>query len=139
MTADRKLLRGLNVVPGRDELKRLVAEAMQQGAASMTSSTLRSGLSGLSPSRTLEAALSRHHRPRAGDLDCLRRRACPHRDGRDEPGHDVEGTGEDPSATLCSHFVLDNSPNLGYTLASDLLLTRGALARRRSVGAGTVP
>ena len=36
-------------------------------------------------------------------------------------------------------FVLDNSPNLGYTLASDLLLTRGALARRRSVGAGTVP
>ena len=30
MTADRKLLRGPNVVPGRDELKRLVAEAMQQ-------------------------------------------------------------------------------------------------------------
>ena len=42
-------------------------------------------------------------------------------------------------ATLCSHFVLDNNPNLGYTLVSDLLLTRGALARRRSVGAGTVP
>ena len=30
MTADRKLLRGPNVVPDRDELKRLVAEAMQQ-------------------------------------------------------------------------------------------------------------
>ena len=42
-------------------------------------------------------------------------------------------------ATLCSHFVLDNPPNLGYTVAQDLLLTRGALARRRSVGAGTVP
>ena len=42
-------------------------------------------------------------------------------------------------ATLCSHFVLDRDGNLGYTLAQDLLLTRGALARRRSVGAGTVP
>jgi hypothetical protein len=42
-------------------------------------------------------------------------------------------------ATLCSHFVLDNNPNLSYTVAQDLLLTRGALARRRSVGAGTVP
>ena len=30
MTADRKLLRGPNVVPDRDELKRLVAKAMQQ-------------------------------------------------------------------------------------------------------------
>ena len=42
-------------------------------------------------------------------------------------------------ATLCSHFVLDRDINLGYTLGQDLLLTRGALARRRSVGAGTVP
>jgi hypothetical protein len=30
MTADRKRLRGPNVVPGHGELKRLVAEAMQQ-------------------------------------------------------------------------------------------------------------
>ena len=78
---------------------------------------------------------------------CERRRACPYRDGRHEAGHDSgsvtrgrrEGASGGAPATLCSHFVLDNSPNLSYTLAQDLLLTRGALARRRSVGAGTVP
>src|SRR5574339_514388 len=43
------------------------------------------------------------------------------------------------SVMLCSHFVLDNDPMSGYTLAQDLPLTRGALARRRSVEAGTVP
>ena len=40
---------------------------------------------------------------------------------------------------LCSHFVLDPPPNLGYIVSSDLPLSRGALARRRSVEAGTVP
>ena len=33
------------------------------------------------------------------------------------PAMTWEGWGEDARATLCSHFVLDNSPNLGYTLA----------------------
>ena len=58
---------------------------------------------------TALSALSRHHRPRAGDPDRLRRGACPHRDGRDEPGHDVSGSmgGERRSAgnvmfSLCS-------------------------------------
>jgi hypothetical protein len=40
---------------------------------------------------------------------------------------------------LRSHFVLDNNCKLSYIITSDLLLTRSALARRRSVGAGTVP
>ena len=36
-------------------------------------------------------SLSRHHRACAGDLDCLRRRAFPDRDGRHEAGHDGVG------------------------------------------------
>jgi hypothetical protein len=38
----------------------------------------------------------------------------------------------------CSLFVLDKPPNLGYIIALDLPLSRGALARRRSVEAGTI-
>ena len=85
---------------------------------------------------------SRHHRPCAGDphargaaLDCIGMAGTrPAMTWRET----VKASGAAP-ATLCSHFVLDNSPNLGYTFGQDLLLTRGALARRRSVGAGTVP
>jgi hypothetical protein len=35
-------------------------------------------------------APQRHHRACPGDLDCLKRCAFPHRDGRDKPGHDEE-------------------------------------------------
>ena len=41
--------------------------------------------------------------------------------------------------TKSSHFVLDSCSYLSYNITLDLLLSRGALARRRSVGAGTVP
>src|SRR3712207_2984217 len=53
-------------------------------------------------------------------------------DGRNKCGHDVV------KERQCSYFVLDNSPNLSYIVSLDLPLLRGALARRRSVVAGTV-
>src|SRR4051812_37182014 len=66
-------------------------------------------------------SLPRHHRPCAGDLDELERRASHDRDGRHEAGHDVE----DANATDFDKMAIsDNS-------------AAGAIGRLRSCAFGS--